>query len=409
VPDPDLRLTDERSVNAHLRSLATPERTIQALLDEPGRRARVRHEVGRVGRGAPLAGMPIGVKDVIHVDGLDTLAGSSLPAGTFLGPEATSVALVRDAGAVVLAKTVTTEFAYSEPGPTTNPHDPTRTPGGSSSGSAAAVAAGFVPLALGTQTVDSITTPAAYCGVVGYKPTFGRIPGDGVVPFSPSMDTVGVLAADVATVRLAAPVLMPGWSEPRRTEGPRLLVPDGPYLDIPNQKARRHFEATLNRLERAGARVKRARILGDIAHVLQRHRKIVATEFAAMHEGWFAAHGDRYSARSRSLVEEGRRVDADVPALMEQAGHLARRLTNALEGAGARAWIAPSAVGIAPRRRDIGDPAMSVPWTHAHLPTVTIPSGTLLDMPLGIQLAGRPGDDERLLSIAAEVEQMLQA
>jgi Asp-tRNA(Asn)/Glu-tRNA(Gln) amidotransferase A subunit family amidase len=407
VPHPDLRLSDERSVNAHLRGIAAPERGIRALLDEPGRRGRVRAEVAAVDPSAPLAGMPVGVKDVIHVDGFDTLAGSSLPAGTFLGPEATSVALLRDAGAVVLAKTVTTEFAYAEPGPTTNPHDPTRTPGGSSSGSAAAVAAGFVPLALGTQTVDSVTTPAAYCGVVGFKPTFGRIPGDGVVPFSPSMDTVGVLAADIATARLGAAALIPEWSEPRRIEGPRLLVPDGPYLDIPNQKARRHFEAVLNRLERAGAKVKRTRVLGDIAHVLLRHRKIVATEFARVHEAWFEAYGGRYSQKSHDLVEEGRRIDADVPTLMEQAGHFARRLTNALQGAGSRAWVAPSAVGIAPRRRDIGDPSMSVPWTHAHLPTVTLPSGTLQGMPLGIQLAGRPDDDERLLSIAAEVEEML--
>ena len=177
------------------------EPRIRALLPEPGRRERLiaeakalRERFPEPDRRPPLFGILVGVKDIINANGFPTRAGSTLPPEVFAGPEATCVRRLRAAGALVLGKTVTTEFAYLDPGPTANPSDPARTPGGSSSGSAAAVAAGYAPLALGSQTVGSVIRPAAFCGVVGFKPSYDRIPTDGVLCFSRSVDCVGLFA-----------------------------------------------------------------------------------------------------------------------------------------------------------------------------------------------------------------------
>jgi len=153
----------------------------------------------------------VGIKDIFHVDGFVTRAGTRVPPERFAGPEAASVALLREAGALIAGKTVTTEFAYFEPGPTRNPHNPAHTPGGSSSGSAAAVAAGLCQLALGTQTIGSVIRPAAFCGVVGFKPSFGRIPTSGLVYFSRTIDHVGLFTQDLDGMELAASVLCRDW------------------------------------------------------------------------------------------------------------------------------------------------------------------------------------------------------
>ena len=167
----------------------------------------------------------MGVKDIIRVDGFPTRAGSRLPPHLFAGPQAACVTALRRAGALVLGKTVTTEFAGFEPGPTANPHRPGHTPGGSSSGSAAAVAAGYCPLALGTQTIGSVIRPAAFCGIVGFKPSLGRIATAGLVDFSPAVDTVGIFTQDLAGMGSVAAVLCGEWR--RRTEA------DKPVLGVP--------------------------------------------------------------------------------------------------------------------------------------------------------------------------------
>ena len=151
--------------------------------------------------------MPVGVKDIFHAAGFETRAGSQLPPELLTGPEADAVGRLRAAGCLILGKTVTTEFAYYEPEPTRNPHNLAHTPGGSSSGSAAAVAAGLAPLALGTQTIGSVIRPAAFCGIVGFKPSYGRISPEGLIFFSPSLDHVGLFTQDVAGMSLAAAVL----------------------------------------------------------------------------------------------------------------------------------------------------------------------------------------------------------
>src|SRR5688572_1972244 len=213
---------------------------ILAFLPEEGRFQRLQREVQELETRypdpesrPPLYGVPIGVKDIFHVDGFPTQAGSKLPAELLAGREARSVRQLKGAGALILGKTVTTEFAYFGPGPTRNPCNVEHTPGGSSSGSAAAVASGLCPLALGTQTVGSIIRPAAFCGVIGFKPSRGRISTAGVIPLSPTLDHVGFFTQDVAGAELAASVLCEGWRHislsPRR--GLVLGIPRGAYLD----------------------------------------------------------------------------------------------------------------------------------------------------------------------------------
>ncbi|HEY4590712.1 MAG TPA: amidase, partial [Thermoanaerobaculia bacterium] len=194
---------------------AQREPSVRAFLLEPGRFKRLHREADEAfaahpdprSRG-PLFGVPLGVKDVFHVDGLPTRAGSRLPPEELAGPEAGAVAQLRAKGALIAGKTFTTEFSYYAAGPTRNPHNPLHTPGGSSSGSAAAVAAGLCPAALGTQTIGSIIRPASYCGVVGFKPSFGRVSAEGLIPLSPSLDHVGFLTCDVAGASALAAVLL---------------------------------------------------------------------------------------------------------------------------------------------------------------------------------------------------------
>src|SRR5689334_1257243 len=191
-----------------------------------------------------LFGAVVGVKDIFHMEGFTTQAGSRLPSDLLQGEEAKSVRRLKEAGALIFGKTVTTEFAYFSPGPTRNPHNPEHTPGGSSSGSAAAVAAGFCHLALGTQTIGSIIRPAAFCGVVGVKPTYERISRAGVIPLSPSLDHIGFFTPDVTTAKKVAPSLYLDWSDSSSLDKrPTLGIPEGPYLACASDYALTCFNA----------------------------------------------------------------------------------------------------------------------------------------------------------------------
>jgi Asp-tRNA(Asn)/Glu-tRNA(Gln) amidotransferase A subunit family amidase len=217
------------------------EPSIFAFIPEKDRFTRLRQEADALlarypdlVKRPPLFGMLLGVKDIFHVKGFITQAGSKLPPEELQGHEARCVTRLKNAGALIIGKTVTTEFAYFTPGPTRNPHNPAHTPGGSSSGSAAAVAAGFCTAALGTQTIGSIIRPAAFCGVVGFKPTYDRTPRDGVIPLSPSLDHVGFFAPDVETAKRVASVLLDDWRIGElgiTTRKPTLGVPNGRYLE----------------------------------------------------------------------------------------------------------------------------------------------------------------------------------
>jgi Asp-tRNA(Asn)/Glu-tRNA(Gln) amidotransferase A subunit family amidase len=397
--------------------IAHSETELHAFVDEPGRAERVAAEVAEIARRWPdpeqrprLHAVPLGVKDIFRVDGLPTRAGSELPEEEFAGPEAVAVTRLREAGAVVAGKTVTTEFAYFAPGPTRNPHHPDHTPGGSSSGSAAAVAAGLVPLALGTQTVGSVIRPAAYCGCVGFKPSYGRVPCDGVIPNAPTFDTVGLFAAGLALVAAASAPLVDGWANASAGR-PVLGVPAGPYLDQADAGASGAFTGQVTALRAAGYEVREVAALDDIAQVNRRQVVVNLVELARTHDVWFERYGDRYRPQTAAAIREGRSIDAATYAAALDGVHAFRRaLPQLMADAGVDVWICPSATGPAPRGLDTtGNPAMSVPWTQAGLPALSLPAGTVARepggpaLPVGLQCVGRPGADEQLLAWAPEV------
>src|SRR5687767_4092940 len=281
------------------------EPSIQACLPDEKRFDRLYDEAEALVLSYPdlikrplLFGALIGVKDIFHVEGFPTQAGSRLPADVFQGKEALSVSSLLDTGALFFGKTVTTEFAYFSPGPTRNPHNAEHTPGGSSSGSAAAVAAGFCHLALGTQTIGSIIRPASFCGVVGLKPTYDRISREGVIPLSPSLDHVGFFVPDVESAINAARVLYNDWDEQTEPlKKPRLGIPDGPYLQSVPQEGLTHFEYMCKLLENAGYELVHVQVLADVNEIRARHDVIMSAEAARVHADWFKAYENLYSTK----------------------------------------------------------------------------------------------------------------
>ncbi|CUS04007.2 Amidase [Candidatus Promineifilum breve] len=413
--------------------VARREPEVLALLPEAGRFDRLRREASDLLRRypdpmarPPLFGALVGVKDIFHVDGFVTHAGSELPPELFAGPEASCVTALRAAGALILGKTVTTQFAYFAPGPTRHPLSAAlgemRTPGGSSSGSAAAVAAGFAPLALGTQTIGSIIRPAAFCGVVGFKPSFGRVATDGVIPLSPSADTVGWLAATIEVAGLAASLLIGDWraEEPSPQPSPTgrgsqiplpsggvrggqavvLGIPEGPYLMRASAAGLAHFRAVVARLAAAGYVARPVPAMADYDDIHRRHSALVAYEAARTHADWFAAYRDRYHPRTAELIERGRATsDAQYREALDGRTRLRDEFHALMDAHAVDLWIAPAAVGPALRGLDsTGDPVMALPWTHAGLPALSLPAGTdAAGWPLGLQVVGRFGADEQLL------------
>ena len=235
------------------------EGEVQAFLPEEHRFERLRREAARLqqdfprpGERPPLYGVPVGVKDIFHVEGFATRAGSRLPPEVLAGPEAPSISRLKRAGALIMGKTVSTEFAYFAPGPTRNPRAPDRTPGGSSSGSAAAVAAGLCPLALGTQTIGSISRPASFCGVVGYKPSYERISREGVIPLAAEADHVGFFTPDAAGAAAVAECLVAGWRAVTPLSRPVVGIPVGPFLERASGETRILLGAVCERLIAAG-------------------------------------------------------------------------------------------------------------------------------------------------------------
>jgi Asp-tRNA(Asn)/Glu-tRNA(Gln) amidotransferase A subunit family amidase len=390
------------------------EPKLQAFMSEPGRCERLRREAAALeavypdpAARPPLYGMPVGVKDIFHVEGLPTTGGSKLPPDELAGPESAAVTALKQAGALILGKTVSTEFAYFGPGPTRNPHSPTgttHTPGGSSSGSAAAVAAGLCPVALGTQTIGSVIRPAAFCGVVGYKPSYGRISTAGVIPLSPSLDHIGIFASPGAGVTYVAELLCRDWRTVNPRGRPIFGVPAGPYFDQAGDEAQAHFRQVLRQLEAAGYLVRSVPAMPDFEDIRARHNLTVAAEAAQVHAQWYARFGAHYHPKTVELIERGQRVSASaLAAALAGREQLRRELTALMDEHGLDAWIAPSAPGPAPEGlASTGDPVMNLPWTHSGLPAVNIPTGRAANgLPLGTQVIGRWREDEALLAWSA--------
>ena len=391
---------------------------VQALLLEPDRRGRLHREAAALAVRFPdpdtrpaLYGALVAVKDIFHVDGFVTRAGSEVPPELFAGPEAAVIALLRQAGALILGKAVTTEFAYFEPGPTRNPHNLAHTPGGSSSGSAAAVAAGLCPLAVGTQTIGSVIRPAAFCGVVGFKPSYDRIPSAGLVYFSRSVDHVGLFTQDVAGMRLAAGVVCQDWHEVARPASlPVLGVPEGPYLKQAEPEALAAFRRQLERLAAAGVTIRNVPALDDIERINVLHRRLIFAEFAGEHAAIYDQYAALYRPRTAEIIEIGRTVsDGERAEGIASTARVRSQLQAQMDAHGIDLWACPAAPGPAPEGiHATGDPAMNLPWTHAGVPAVTLPAGVAANgLPLGLQLVARFGADEGLLGWAEMLEGLL--
>lgn len=392
---------------------------VQAFLPEAERRTRLHAAADELLATFPdpatrpaLFGIPTGVKDIFHVDGFVTRAGTTVPPASFAGAEAVSVRRLRDAGGLIAGKTVTTEFAFFEPGPTRNPHNLTHTPGGSSSGSAAAVAAGLCPLALGTQTIGSVIRPAAFCGVVGYKPTVQRIPSPGLVYFSRTLDHIGLFTQDVAGMALAAAALCDDWEEVNLSEDdiPVLGVADGPYLRQASPEALAVFRRQLRRLEAEGYTIWHVPTLVDIEPINQWHRRLAFGEFAREHAARYAEFGHLYRPRTAEIIALGKQVsDAELDDLRGACLGLRDRLEQQMQQAGIDLWLAPAALGPAPAGlQSTGDPNMNLPWTTVGFPALTVPAGRVNDLPVGLQLIARFSDDELLLAWADEVAEIVK-
>jgi Asp-tRNA(Asn)/Glu-tRNA(Gln) amidotransferase A subunit family amidase len=378
--------------------------------------ARERDAARREGQAiGSLHGVPVAVKDIFDTEDMPTEDGTPLHAGRTPRHDATAVAMLRAAGAVILGKTVTTELATYSPGKTRNPHSPAHTPGGSSSGSAAAVAAGMVPLALGSQTNGSVIRPAAFCGVYGFKPTHGLIPRGGVLKLSRTLDHVGVFARSLEDVALAAeqlvgndpldpdtrvrariPFVTTAAEEPPLT--PMLAFVKGPAWDRAEEETKEAFAELTTAL---GDRSFEVDTPDSARLALDWHRTIMEAEMAANLDREWEKGRDRLSDSLRAQLARGREVTAldyqlaraRIPLINEGFDEIFERCD---------AIVTPAAAGTAPKGiESTGDPAFCTLWTLCGMPALSLP---LMQgengLPLGVQLVGRRGDDARLLRTA---------
>jgi len=410
-------LTPEKLIDELCDKLDKWDTKIHAFLPENNRRERLHNELEQIYQKFPdqetrpiLFGIPIGIKDIFRVDGFPTKAGSKLPSKLFSGKEATCLTKLKNAGALILGKTVTTEFAYFEPGPTKNPHNLEHTPGGSSSGSAAAVAAGFCPLNLGTQTIGSIIRPASYCGIIGFKPTSNRIPTDSVIPFSPSMDQIGFFAQDLKGIEIASSVLCKDWDSKKLLSNinkkPILAVPDGKYLEQSSKEILNFFWEKISKLEKKGFPIKKIETFENIEKINNVHQKLISFELANVHKNWFSKYRELYSDSTSEMILEGQNISKqEISNALKEQKILRKELGFLQNKHKFNIWISPSTTTDAPKGlKSTGSPLMNLPWTFVGFPTITIPVGkSKRGLPLGLQFSADFGQDEKLLDLIKEI------
>jgi aspartyl-tRNA(Asn)/glutamyl-tRNA(Gln) amidotransferase subunit A len=396
------------------------------LIDRDVARADAERLTAELRRGfdrGPLHGIPIGIKDIFDVFDWPTAAGSRLWAQSVARRDCTIVERLRQAGAVLIGKTVTTQYASFDPPPTRNPWNLERTPGGSSSGSAAAVACGMCLGALGSQTGGSITRPASYCGVAACKPTFGRVSCDGVLPLAPSMDHPGPMARCVRDVAILlqtiagadlrdpycsdrpVPNLVTGTIEP---QPPRLGRVRGLFEDLAEPAVWRMMDGVTDMLRKAGATISEAALPASFAEVISRHRTIMAVEAAAYHQLRLQRHPEDYQPNFRSLLEEGLACPApEYARCKEHQRQLRQAMLSCIDHVDA--LVMPATTCPAPDAGTTGDPAFNSPWSYTGLPVVSLPTGRTPDgLPLAIQLVGRPWSEAEVLAAAAWCERVLK-
>ena len=371
----------------------------------------------------PLHGVPIGLKDIYYTAGIPTTACSKVYADFVPTYDATTVALLKGAGAVMLGKTVTTEFACLDPSPTLNPWNPAHTPGGSSSGSAVAVAAGMCPAALGSQTVGSVLRPASYNGVVGFKPTYGRVSRYGVIPVSWSLDTMGWMAHTVEDAALLLQVM--AGHDPQDPVASRRKVPDylaaidaphaprigllrGFFHDNAGLETRLHFDGILESLSHAGAVVDELKLPGSFDTAVEDQRTIMSVEAASFHQPMYQRQAQDYQPKLRELLRRGLETDS---VSYSRALERRRQFITDVELLSERADVLLTPSTPTPALADLtntGDTIFQGPWTSGGLPAITIPSGLAESgLPMGIQLIASPFQEPRLLAAARWCESVL--
>ena len=372
----------------------------------------------------PLHGIPIGVKDIYYTAGIPTTACSRVYADLVPEYDSTPVARLKQAGAIMLGKTVTTEFACMDPSPTVNPWNPAHTPGGSSSGSAVAVAARMCPAALGSQTVGSVLRPASYNGVVGFKPSYGRVSRYGVIPVSWSLDTMGWMTRTVAdAARLLQALAGPDANDP---VAPALAIPDyaaalddppaprigllrrGFFYDQADGETRQHTDDMVERLARAGASVEELALPESMDTAIEDQQIIMAVEGSAFHEPMYRRQAEDYQPGLRGMIRRGLDTDAvSYSRALERRQRFSAEMQLLAERVDV--LLTPSTPTPArPDRTNTGDTRFQGPWTSCGLPAITIPSGLAASgLPLGLQLAGASFAEAGLLAAARWCEAAL--
>jgi len=413
-------ITSEELVRACLDHIAAIEEQIGAWAyldpDYALKQAREADQALQEGKGTgPLNGIPVGVKDIFDTKDMPTEDGTVLHAGRQPTEDATAVALLREAGAIILGKTVTTELAVYAPGKTCNPHDPECTPGGSSSGSAAAVAAGMLPLAIGTQTNGSVIRPASYCGVYGYKPSYGRISRHRVLQQSRPLDQVGVFARTIEDAALIAEQIMafddrdpdtqmrarPKLVETLAAEppfNPRLAFVKTPVWDQAETDTK---EAVSELVAHLGENVGEVDLSDLFNGAVEQHRTIMEADLARSFEQEYASGKDKLSSILREMIERGQKVLAvDYNRAVSRIPEFNRALDKVFDWHDA--ILTPATTGEAPvGLESTGSPIFCTIWTLCGMPAITLPilQGSH-GLPVGVQLVGSKGDDARLLRTA---------
>lgn len=401
----------EQIVVAALERIAQREPDIRAWtwLDAEGALAAARKQDHDGARGS-LSGVVVGLKDIIDTADMPTAYGAALYRDHRPARDAALVTRLRRAGAIILGKTVTTEFAYAAPGPTRNPHDTAHTPGGSSSGSAAAVAAGMAGLAISSQTGGSTIRPAAFCGVVGFKPTHGLVDSGGMKALAPSSDTVGLHARSVADITLAFDVLAEG-AAPARVGSPiRIAWFPGPHAAAASSAAVAALEQVRRVLEKHGMQFATPDLaLADVAALGECNSLIMAVEGAHSLEPEYRLHREQLAAPTQRLIETGRQVSVErYREALEFVEQRRAGFDAAMTSGGFDALLTFSAPGIAPLAADgTGNSLFNRPWSALGAPCLSLPCGFSAGLPLGVQLVARRGADLALLALGSEIERWL--
>jgi Asp-tRNA(Asn)/Glu-tRNA(Gln) amidotransferase A subunit family amidase len=405
-------LTAEVVVRSCLERIAEREPVVRAwsYLASEAALARAR-AFDKAGKKTLLGGVPFGIKDIFDTADMPTTYGSPIYVGWRPANDASAAALPRAAGGILLGKTVTTEFANRQPGPTTNPHNPDFSPGGSSSGSAAAVADFMVPLAIGTQTGGSVIRPAAYCGVVGFKPSFGLFPPAGMRINTEALDTVGIIARSIGDIVLfrAAMMAIPYAAPAMPETALRLGLCRGPHWDVAQVEGRAALEAAADRLAAAGAIITETELPAECAEGDERQRVLGSFEGLRNHMPELYRHEALLSVPLREgKIALGRELSLDAFRAAYRGAESARAAARDW-AAGFDAILTLPASGEAPRGlADTGSAVFNALWTQLYMPCLTLPAGHGPGgLPVGVQLIARRHADERLLEVGLWVEHWL--